>query len=49
MAVKLQTERPHTYRVKLGSGRAAPIAGEVAWVGCPLPPDSGADVGRPQG
>lgn len=49
MAVKPQPEGPRTYRVTLGSGRAAPIAGELSRGGCPLPPDSGADVGRPQG
>lgn len=36
-AVNLQTERPRTYRVKLGSGRAAPIAGGLLGSAAPCP------------
>lgn len=35
--MNLQTERPRTYRVKLGSGRAAPIAGGLLGSAAPCP------------
>lgn len=49
LATKPQSGRQRTYRVRLGSRRVAPIPERFLGAVAPLLPNSGADVGSPQG